>query len=120
MRLTLDQLESERGEDLDPFELELDADTVVSLAHPKDLPFSAIVNFDGTNPASVLKTVMGDEAFEAFSNNPRVTLSVLEKILEAYFEHYGLGGQGEGEGSQPTAIGSPARSKRTSRGKATA
>jgi hypothetical protein len=113
MRLSLDQLEAEQGE-VEPFELDLGDDGVVSLPHPRDLPFEVLLTFDGSQPASILQTLMGDDAFDAFTTNPRVTLGILEKILDAYYKHYGLGSPGESGASPRSVNGSARQSRRTS------
>lgn len=118
MRLTLDELEKERG-DVEPFEIDL-GDQVVTLPHPKDMPFESLVNFDGTQPAAVLRTLMGDATFDTFAGNPRVTLGILEQVLTAYYKHFGLGGPGEGAASPRSVSGSARPSRSTSRRKATA
>jgi hypothetical protein len=115
MRLTLDQIEAERGE-VEPFEIELDAGQVITLPHPKDISFEAIATFDDSKPASVLRALMGDRAFDAFAANPRVTLHVLEQVMAAYYLHFGLGDKGKGNASGPSSIGSARRSRRTSPG----
>ena len=70
MKLTLTELEAERGE-IDPFELDLELgdDYVVSLPHPRDLPFEVLIGFDGTQPVSVLRTLMGDETFDKLDSS---------------------------------------------------
>lgn len=119
MRLTLDELEAERGDAPEPFELDL-GDVVVSLPHPEDLPFESLVNFDSNAPAAVLRTLMGDEAFDSLAGakdaagKPRVTLRVMKSVLERYYAHYGLGSPENVVASQPSLIGSARPSKRTS------
>jgi len=113
VRLTLDELEAERG-DVDPFEIDLGSDGVVSLPHPKDMPFESIIGFDGGNPTTVLRALMGDDTFDTFVANKRITLGMLESILTRYYQHFGLGGPGEGNGSPNTSRGSATRSRRAS------
>lgn len=119
MRLSLDQLEAERGE-VDPFEVDLGGGQVVTLPHPKDMPFESLVNFDQTQPAAVLRALMGDDTFKVFSANPRVTLGILEQVLTAYYKHFGLGGPGESDASLHSVKGSAGPSKSTSRRKVSA
>lgn len=125
MRLTLEDLEAERGE-FEPFELDLGDDVIVSLPHPEDLPFDTLISFDTASPVRVLRMVMGDDAFDHLATlergdgTKRVTLGVARVILERYQAHYGLGSPGEGGASRPSSIGSARRSKQTSRRKATA
>lgn len=118
MRLTLEQLEAERGE-VEPFEVDL-GDEVITLQHPKDLPFESLINFDGAQPDQVLRVLMGADTFEALADNPRVTLGVLESILTGYYAHYGLGGPGEGDASLRSVRSSAKPSRRTSPRRATA
>jgi hypothetical protein len=118
VRVTLDELEAERGE-VEPFELDL-GDQVITLPHPRDMPFDSLINFNAEAPAAVLRTLMGDKNFDVFAGNRRVTLGVLESILQRYYAHYGLGTPGEEPASLRSVSGSAGPSKRTSRRKATA
>lgn len=118
MRLSLEELEAEHGDDGEPFELDLGADVgVVSLPNPKNAPFDILLV---SNPALVLREVMGDETFDTLSSlqdpvtkRKRITLGILEGILDRYYKHYGLGSPGEGSASHRSVSGSAGQSRRT-------
>lgn len=117
MRLSLDQLESERGE-VEPFELDL-GDRVIVLPHPEDMPYETMINLEDAGPSEYLRALMGDDDFDAFvtaedsEGKKRVTLGILEAIMEKYGKHYGLGSPGNGVGSRRSVTGSARRSRRT-------
>lgn len=126
MRKTLEQYEAERGDDGDPFELELSDGEWVTLRHPEDMPFDDLLRFDSARPAEVLRVLMGEDAFTRLvsavrpDGSKRVTLGVLGGILTDYMQHYGMGTPGEAVASPPSSIGSARRSKRTSPKRASA
>jgi hypothetical protein len=92
-RLKIADLEVARR--TDPFEIELSDGTVLVFKDPKSIPAEALLNFDITKPAVVMRAALGAEAFDAFFHSPEVDGYVLEAVLTRYVAHYGLQSSGE-------------------------
>lgn len=74
----------------EPFVIELRKGKVVTLPHPADMQVALLLSLDVRNPVSVLRALLGDETLAALASEKRVTVRVLEKIVNAWVAHYGL------------------------------
>jgi hypothetical protein len=107
-RLTVDDLEKdiERPE---PFEFVARSGKVFTFPHPKGLHYSVWSNLhERRGIAEHLKAVLGDQ-YDEFVALPEVDGFLMEKILDAYEDHYGIGSRGESRGSSESSTGTVTR-----------
>lgn len=114
MILDLEALEAEaKAQSGEPFIFKMKDGTNVELVHPEDLDYKNVVAFDLNSPSSVLPVLMGEDVFKSVVEQG-VSIRTLKKVVEEYIQFFGLGTQGEGEGSPRTSTGSAGRSKQIS------
>lgn len=118
MRLTLADIEAESVDESEPFEFEIDDGTVVTMPGPSDVGMDVLIA--GADFGAQFKLLVGDETFERLralrtpNGHQRISMRVINRIMERYGEHYGLGTPGEGDASPISSNRTARRSKQIS------
>lgn len=105
----------ERERPDEDFEVECKSGNTYALPHPKSVPGRDLIEMDPGQPATVFSILL-DEQFDAFIDEPEIDGFALDAIMTAWIEHYGLEvNRGNAAGSRRSSTGTAKRSKRTSR-----
>lgn len=118
MRLTIKDIEAARG-DYEPFEIELEDGSLLTLPHPKQMKSAALINSNGASTPEdfALHMLAASNEFSQFIEREDGTLEDIDFVMEAYTAHFDLGTPGEGSASRPSSNGSARQSKPTSQRK---
>jgi hypothetical protein len=93
MRLKLNEIEREKRPE--PFSVELSNGSEVEFVDPKRLHWSKLADLQELGQLDQVKTVVSPDGFQALRDDPTIDLEMLESIMLAYQEHFGLGDPGK-------------------------
>jgi hypothetical protein len=115
-RLTLSDLEIERG---DTLEMEMVDGTVYELQDPKALPVELMVTIEDLAPLDQVKAIIAKGQWDAFVKHPEVDGYYFAAVMDHYAKHFGIDSLGNVGGSSPSLRDTAKPSKRTSPKKGT-
>ncbi|HET6809827.1 MAG TPA: hypothetical protein VFH50_02325 [Acidimicrobiales bacterium] len=86
MRITVDDLQ--RPEKVEPFELELDNETVIAFPDPRSLHFTKLLELTDAPPTEQIRIIVGED-FDRLAALPNADGYFFESLMTAYSRHYG-------------------------------